>query len=101
MSLLPHFYVIFGKEETRTRSTGGGVMQAADIEKYLSQLGEELQAQGVEAPLHILMIGGAFMLLLAHSREQVQALLDRYIPPLTQKINADGIATSFKYLFEK
>ena len=35
------------------------------------------------------------------TREQVQALLDRYIPPLTQKINADGIATSFKYLFEK
>ncbi len=42
-------------------------MQAADIEKYLSQLGQELQARGIEKPLHILMIGGAYMSLLAHS----------------------------------
>jgi len=33
------------------------------------------------------------------TREQAQALLDRYIPPLTQKVNADGIAKSFKELF--
>jgi hypothetical protein len=35
------------------------------------------------------------------TREQVQVLLDRYIPPLTQKVNADGIARSFKHLFEE
>jgi hypothetical protein len=183
-------------------------MKAEDIENYLAQLGDELQGRGIEQPLHILMIGGAFMLLLAHSsrstddvdffwldgndqtleqaislwhesvqavatnndleidwlnymthllmygqvtlpkgrlwkkfgplhihvpakeyvlalkviagrdkdledmrvllkqtkirtREQVQVLLDRYIPPLTQKVNADGIARSFKHLFEE
>lgn len=42
-------------------------MQAEDIENYLSQLGQELQARGVEKPLHILLIGGAYMLLLARS----------------------------------
>jgi hypothetical protein len=42
-------------------------MKAEDIENYLAQLGDELQGRGIEQPLHILMIGGAFMLLLAHS----------------------------------
>jgi hypothetical protein len=42
-------------------------MKASDIEKYLSQLGGELSSLGVQAPIHVLMIGGAYMLLLAHA----------------------------------
>lgn len=95
-------------------------MQAADIEKYLSQLGEELQARGVETPLHIHVPSKEYVLALKmiagrdkdiddskillqqtniKTRQQSQELLDRYIPPLTQQINADGIARSFKDLF--
>lgn len=37
-------------------------MQAQDIEMYLADLGQELQDLGVEDPVRILMIGGAFML---------------------------------------
>jgi len=40
-------------------------MQAQDIEKYLSQLGQELVKLGVDQPIRVLMIGGAYMTLLA------------------------------------
>ena len=40
-------------------------MQAQDIEKYLSQLGQELVKLGVDQPIRVLMIGGAYMMLLA------------------------------------
>ena len=40
-------------------------MQAQDIEKYLSQLGQELVKLGVDRPIRVLMIGGAYMMLLA------------------------------------
>ena len=33
-------------------------MQAQDIEKYLSQLGQELVKLGVDQPIRVLMIGG-------------------------------------------
>lgn len=42
-------------------------MRAEEIEKYLVQLGQELVDRGVEKPLRVLMIGGAYMLLLAHA----------------------------------
>ncbi len=42
-------------------------MQVQDIEKYLSQLGQELVNQGVHQPLRGLMIGGAYMMLLANA----------------------------------
>jgi hypothetical protein len=42
-------------------------MQAQDIEKYLSQLGQELVHLGVHQPLRVLMIGGAYMMLLANA----------------------------------
>ena len=42
-------------------------MQARDIEKYLSQLGEELVNRGVHHPIGVLMIGGAYMMLLANA----------------------------------
>lgn len=65
-------------------------MQAEDIEKYLAQLGKDIVDSRVLLKQTKI-----------RTREQAQALLDRYIPPLTQKVNADGIATSFKDLFEK
>src|SRR5579883_1592246 len=183
-------------------------MKAEEIEDYLSQLGQELVNAGIEEPIHILMIGGAYMLLIANAprstddvdffwleeddrtleqgiyalrdavrtvadrneleidwfnymthllmydqvvvpkgklwkrfgslcvrvpsreyilalkiiagrdkdiedskillqqakiktRQQAQQLLDRYIPPLTQQINAEGIERSLKSLFEQ
>lgn len=40
-------------------------MQARDIGRHLAQLGQELSDRGVEKPIRVLMIGGAYMLLLA------------------------------------
>ena len=40
-------------------------MQARDIERHLAQLGQELADRSVQKPLRVLMIGGAYMLLLA------------------------------------
>jgi predicted nucleotidyltransferase len=42
-------------------------MQAENIENYLSQLGQELINLGVHQPIRVLMIGGAYMMLLAKS----------------------------------
>jgi len=39
-------------------------MKAEDIENYLSQLGQELLTRGIEEPIHLLLVGGAYMLLL-------------------------------------
>ena len=40
-------------------------MQAMDIEKYLAHLGQELTNLGMQEPVRVLMIGEAYMLLLA------------------------------------
>lgn len=42
-------------------------MTAEDIENYLSQLGQELLKRGIQVPIHLLVIGGAYMLLLANT----------------------------------
>ena len=42
-------------------------MKVEDIENYLSQLGQELVNQGVQQPIHVLIIGGAYMMLLANA----------------------------------
>jgi Nucleotidyltransferase of unknown function (DUF6036) len=42
-------------------------MKAEDIEKYLSQLGQELLKRGMQEPIHLLLIGGAYMLLLTNT----------------------------------
>src|SRR5947209_17425761 len=44
-------------------------MQANDIEIYLAKLGQELHAQGVQQPVRILLVGGAFMLTQVGSRQ--------------------------------
>ena len=38
-------------------------MQARDIEWHLTQLGQELTDSGIQKPIRVLMIGGAYMLL--------------------------------------
>ena len=42
-------------------------MEADDIERYLAELGAELKNRGIKKPVRILLIGGAYMLLLANS----------------------------------
>jgi hypothetical protein len=44
-------------------------MQTNDIEIYLAKLGQELHAQGVQQPVRILLVGGAFMLTQVGSRQ--------------------------------
>ncbi len=47
-------------------------MEAQEIEAHLADLGQELQNLGVEEPVRILMIGGAFMLTQLHNRSTTQ-----------------------------
>jgi hypothetical protein len=42
-------------------------MKAEDIESYLSQLGQELLKRSIREPVHVLLIGGAYMLLLTNT----------------------------------
>src|ERR1051326_2310742 len=44
-------------------------MQARAIETHLAELGEELERQGIEQPIRLLVIGGAFMLLQIQNRK--------------------------------
>ena len=43
-------------------------MQAQEIEAHLAELGQELQSLGVQQPVRILLVGGAFMLTQLHNR---------------------------------
>ena len=42
-------------------------MQAQEIEHYLAELGAALQEQGINKPVRMLLIGGAYMMLLANA----------------------------------
>ena len=42
-------------------------MQAQEIEHYLAELGAALQDQGIVKPVRLLLIGGAYMMLLANA----------------------------------
>ena len=42
-------------------------LKAVDIENYLYQLGQELLQRGIREPIHVLLIGGAYMLLLTNT----------------------------------
>lgn len=42
-------------------------MDAREIEHYLVELGAELQARGIKKPLRLMIIGGAYMLLLENA----------------------------------
>jgi hypothetical protein len=82
-------------------------MQAHEIEHYLAELGAALQSQGITKPVRLLLIGDAYMMLLANAprttddvdifwmeagedfqkarqalRDSVQAIASRYaLPP--------------------
>ncbi len=42
-------------------------MQSQEIEHYLAELGAALQSQGINKPVRLLLIGGAYMMLLANA----------------------------------
>ena len=42
-------------------------MKEHEIEQYLTELGAELKRQGIKKPVQVLMIGGAYMMLLANA----------------------------------
>jgi Nucleotidyltransferase of unknown function (DUF6036) len=42
-------------------------MESQEIEHYLTELGAELKSQGIKKPIRMLMIGGAYMMLLANA----------------------------------
>jgi hypothetical protein len=42
-------------------------MQSQEIEHYLAELGAALQSQGITKPVRMLLIGGAYMMLLANA----------------------------------
>lgn len=42
-------------------------MNSQEIEQYLKELGLELQNRGIKKPIRVMVIGGAYMLLLANS----------------------------------
>lgn len=43
-------------------------MEARDIERYLADLGQELQQRSVQRPIRLLLVGGAYMLTQVHNR---------------------------------
>lgn len=51
-------------------------MQAEEIEKYLTQLGQELASQGLQKPIRVLMVGGAYMLLFAKMNDRTTDDID-------------------------
>lgn len=70
-------------------------MQAQEIEEYLAQLGQELGDRGVQQPVRMLLIGGAFMLLQVQNRlttDDVDVVLkdieDTSISLLYQQLNS-------------
>jgi hypothetical protein len=42
-------------------------MRAHEIERYLAELGAALESQGITKPVRLLLIGGAYMMLLANA----------------------------------
>ena len=74
-------------------------MKAEDIENYLSQLGQELLKRGIQEPIHLLLIGGAYMLLLTNTArntddidifwlEEEEEGLQRALRPLQESVIA-------------
>jgi hypothetical protein len=76
-------------------------MQAQDIEHYLADLGQELQQMGMQHPIRLLLIGGAFMLTQIHNRpstNDIDVLLKEIEPsptsPLYQTFKAAARAVA-------
>ncbi|GCE09696.1 DUF6036 family nucleotidyltransferase [Dictyobacter aurantiacus] len=47
-------------------------MQRQEIEKYLQELGDELERRGFQSPVRVMIVGGVAMLLLAANRESTE-----------------------------
>ncbi|GCF08399.1 DUF6036 family nucleotidyltransferase [Dictyobacter arantiisoli] len=47
-------------------------MQRQEIEQYLQELGDELEVQGFEMPVRVMVVGGVAMLFLAYNRESTE-----------------------------
>lgn len=77
-------------------------MNAEDIETYLTQLGQELLKRGLQEPVHLLLIGGAYMLLLTNTSRNTDDIdifwleeeegLQRALRPLHDAVNAVAVA---------
>ena len=73
-------------------------MKAEDIENYLSQLGQELLKRGIREPIHVLLIGGAYMLLLTNTARNTDDIdifwleeeegLQRALRPLQESVSS-------------
>lgn len=73
-------------------------MKAEDIENYLSQLGQDLLKRGIREPIHLLLIGGAYMLLLTNTSRNTDDIdifwleeeegLQRALRPLQESVIA-------------
>lgn len=72
-------------------------MEAGDIERYLAELGAELKNRGIKKPVRILLIGGAYMLLLANASRSTKDIdifwldedgLQRAYAPLRESVQA-------------
>ena len=64
-------------------------MEAQDIERYLADLGQELQQRGVRQPIRLLVVGGAFMLTQLHNRpstNDIDVLFKELAPSSTSPI---------------
>lgn len=77
-------------------------MNAEDIETYLTQLGQELLKRGLQEPVHLLLIGGAYMLLLTNTSRNTDDIdifwleeeegLQRALRPFHDAVNAVAVA---------
>jgi hypothetical protein len=72
-------------------------MEAGDIERYLAELGTELNNRGLKKPVRILLIGGAYMLLFANATRSTKDIdifwldedgLQRAYAPLRESVQA-------------
>ncbi len=72
-------------------------MEAGDIERYLDELGVELNNRGLKKPVRILLIGGAYMLLFANATRSTKDIdifwldedgLQRAYAPLRESVQA-------------
>lgn len=72
-------------------------MEAENMEHYLAELGAELKNRGLKKPVRILLIGGAYMLLLANATRSTKDIdifwldedgLQRAYAPLRESVQA-------------
>jgi hypothetical protein len=80
------------------------IMEAQDIEHYLADLGRELQQRGVQHPVRLLLVGGAYMLTQVHNRpstNDIDVLLKEIAPsptsPLYQTFKAAARAVARRH----